>query len=71
MAEARALADELAQGPMSLGLIRNLLWQSADATYEEQLDNERWAQQTAGWSEDFAEGVSAFNEKRPADFSGK
>ena len=71
MAEARALAEELAQGPMSLGLIRNLLWQSADATYEEQLDNERWAQQTAGWSDDFAEGVSAFNEKRPADFSGK
>jgi len=68
---ARALAEELAKGPMSLGLIRNLLWDSVDATYEEQLNNERWAQQKAGWSRDFVEGVTAFNEKREADFEGK
>ncbi len=70
MSEARALAEELAKGPMSLGLIRNLLWSSVDASYEEQLNNERWAQQTAGRSADFAEGISAFNEKRDANFSG-
>jgi 2-(1,2-epoxy-1,2-dihydrophenyl)acetyl-CoA isomerase len=68
---ARALAEELAKGPMSLGLIRNLLWDSVDATYEEQLNNERWAQQKAGWSRDFVEGVTAFNEKREAGFEGK
>jgi 2-(1,2-epoxy-1,2-dihydrophenyl)acetyl-CoA isomerase len=56
---------------MSLGLIRNLLWDSVDATYEGQLNNERWAQQKAGWSSDFVEGVTAFNEKREADFEGK
>jgi len=71
MDTARALAEELAKGPMSLGLIRNLLWDSVDATYEEQLNNERWAQQKAGWSSDFVEGVTAFNEKREADFKGK
>ena len=71
MATARGLAEELAKGPMSLGLIRNLLWDSVDATYEEQLNNERWAQQKAGWSSDFVEGVTAFNEKREADFEGK
>ena len=32
MATARGLAEELAKGPMSLGLIRNLLWDSVDAT---------------------------------------
>jgi 2-(1,2-epoxy-1,2-dihydrophenyl)acetyl-CoA isomerase len=69
--EARALAGELAKGPMSLGMIRNLLWESVDSTYEEQLNNERWAQREAGRSKDFMEGVRAFNEKREADFSGK
>jgi len=71
MSEARKLAGELAKGPFSLGLIRKLLWDSVDATYEEQLNNERWAQQTAGRSADFAEGVAAFGEKRAADFKGK
>ena len=69
--EARKLAEQLSQGPFSLGLIRKLIWDSTDATYEEQLNNERWAQQTAGRSADFAEGVAAFAEKRAAEFSGK
>ena len=69
--EARTLAGELAKGPMSLGKIRNLLWESVDSTYEEQLNNERWAQREAGRSKDFLEGVRAFNEKRDANFSGK
>ena len=68
--EATKLATELANGPFSLGLIRGLLWDSVDATYEEQLNNERWAQQKAGWSKDFEEGVKAFNAKRPAKFTG-
>ena len=71
MDEARKLAGELANGPFSLGLIRKLLWDSVDARYEEQLNNERWAQQTASRSADFAEGVAAFGEKRAADFKGK
>jgi 2-(1,2-epoxy-1,2-dihydrophenyl)acetyl-CoA isomerase len=68
--EAGALAAELAQGPHSLKLIRNLLWESVDAKYEEQLNNERQAQRTAGRTEDFKEGITAFNDKREAKFTG-
>lgn len=71
MDEARKLAGELAKGPFSLGLIRKLIWDSVDASYEEQLNNERWAQQMAGRTGDFVEGVKAFAEKRPADFKGR
>ena len=71
MDEAHKLAGELAKGPFSLGLIRKLIWDSVDASYEEQLNNERWAQQMAGRSGDSAEGVRAFAEKRPADFKGR
>ena len=70
LGEASALAAELAQGPHSLKLIRNLLWESIDAKYEEQLNNERQAQRTAGRTDDFKEGVTAFNEKRDANFTG-
>lgn len=71
MEEALKLAHELAAGPtVSLSLIRGLYWQSPDSTYEEQLNNERWAQLAAGRSDDFIEGVRAFLEKRPAKFEG-
>jgi 2-(1,2-epoxy-1,2-dihydrophenyl)acetyl-CoA isomerase len=71
-AEAMKLADELAHGPtVALGLIRKLYWESPLNTYEEQLDAERQAQKEAGRAEDFAEGVSAFLQKRKAEFKGK
>jgi len=56
---------------MSLGIIRELLWSSVDASYEEQLNNERMAQKMAGRTSDFKEGVAAFNEKREAQFQGQ
>ena len=71
MVEAQKLAAELARGPMSLGLIRNLLWESPDSTYEEQLNRERQAQRRAGRTSDFSEGVAAFTEKREANFTGR
>ena len=71
MDDAKSLAQELAKGPMSLGMIRELLWSTVDASYEEQLNNERMAQRTAGRSRDFSEGVAAFNEKREAQFQGQ
>jgi len=70
IAEARALAENLADGPSSLALIRRLMWQSLDNAWAEQLRAERETQKIAGKTDDFVEGVKAFLEKRPARFAG-
>lgn len=69
--ESMAIARQLARGPRSLSLIRRAYWQSWSNSYEAQLDLEAQLQNEAGWSEDFKEGVSAFREKRDAQFSGR
>jgi 2-(1,2-epoxy-1,2-dihydrophenyl)acetyl-CoA isomerase len=72
MGKARQMAVELANGPtIALGLIRQLYWDSAGNTYEEQLNLERQMQRKAGSSADFKEGVRAFLQKRPANFKGE
>ena len=70
MAEANKYAQEMANGPMSLSLIRKLIWQSLDTAWSDQLRAERETQAIAGRSDDFIEGVSAFLQKRPAAFKG-
>jgi 2-(1,2-epoxy-1,2-dihydrophenyl)acetyl-CoA isomerase len=68
---AKGIGQELANGPTrALSLIRKLGWASLDATWAEQLHNEREAQRETGRSEDFTEGVSAFFAKRKAQFKG-
>ena len=70
--EARVLARSLAEGPtVALGLIRRLYWESPTNGLEDQLDLEARLQRQAGATEDFAEGVRAFLEKRPARFAGR
>ena len=69
LSEAKAYAKKLADGPtQALALIRDLIWQAEDNDFDSQLQAERFAQRQAGNSPDFAEGVKAFLQKRPADF---
>ena len=71
ISEALRLAGELADGPTAaLGFIRRLYWESPENSYEQQLDLECRMQRLAGATADFQEGVNAFLEKRPAQFTG-
>jgi 2-(1,2-epoxy-1,2-dihydrophenyl)acetyl-CoA isomerase len=69
--EALKLAKALANGPASLGMARSLVWASQDSDWASQLHRERLAQRQAGKTSDFAEGVAAFQQKRPAAFGGR
>jgi 2-(1,2-epoxy-1,2-dihydrophenyl)acetyl-CoA isomerase len=71
MTAALELAKALADGPASLGYTRNLIWASLDAAWHEQVEAEAYAQGNAGRTEDAREGITAFAEKRPAQFKGR
>jgi len=64
------LASQLARGPRSQSLVKRLLTQSAEATFEEQLENEAAAQTEAASSADFARGLEAFLANRTPQFKG-
>jgi len=69
---ALKLGEKLASGPtVSLGLMRQAYWLSADNSHAEQLHLETNFQQIAGSSQDAMEGRIAFLEKRDAKFQGK
>ncbi|MFN3953646.1 MAG: 2-(1,2-epoxy-1,2-dihydrophenyl)acetyl-CoA isomerase PaaG [Pararhodobacter sp.] len=72
MSEAEALALSLAAGPtLGLGLTKRALQAAATNSLDEQLDLELAFQRQAGFSEDYAEGVTAFKEKRAPRFRGR
>jgi 2-(1,2-epoxy-1,2-dihydrophenyl)acetyl-CoA isomerase len=66
------LAERLAKGPTkTLGMIRKLAWTAIDADWPTALKSERESQKIAGQSADCREAVTAFVEKRVAQFMGK
>jgi 2-(1,2-epoxy-1,2-dihydrophenyl)acetyl-CoA isomerase len=70
--EARALAGELAAGPTrAIGLTKRAFNRQLLGQLDEALDYEAHLQEVAGQSKDHQEGLAAFIEKRPPDFSGE
>ncbi|TPE61398.1 2-(1,2-epoxy-1,2-dihydrophenyl)acetyl-CoA isomerase [Sandaracinobacter neustonicus] len=71
-ARTHEIAKKLAGGPTkALTLIRTGIRDCMDKSLTEGLMVERRNQMLAGRSADFAEGVMAFLQKRPAQFTGK
>jgi 2-(1,2-epoxy-1,2-dihydrophenyl)acetyl-CoA isomerase len=72
MAETRALAVRLASAaPLALALAKRAVNRGLETGLPEALDYEASLQGIAGRSSDYAEGVRAFIEKRPARFTGE
>ncbi len=69
---AHELAQRLAGGPTAaIGLTKRLLNAAENATLAEALQAEAALQEIAGRTDDHAEGVAAFGEKRDPRFSGR
>ena len=67
-----AIAENLSQMPtVGLGLTKRALNYALDNDLERQLAIEDQLQSTAGQTEDYAEGVQAFLEKRKPVFKGQ
>ena len=70
--ESARLAERLAAGATrGLALTKRLLARAEDATLAETLETEAALQELAGRTEDHAEGVAAFAEKRDPSFRGR
>lgn len=70
--EAISMATKFAAGPtFGLGLMKQAIHAASDNSLDEQLDLEAELQMRAGRSQDYAEGVTAFMEKRAPNFTGK
>ena len=71
-AAVRAAAASLASGPTAaIGLAKRAINHAEDALLSESLEMEAALQELAGRSEDHAEGIAAFGEKREPRFLGR
>ena len=69
---AESLALELAAGPtVSLGLTKWLMLVGSTTTLDDHLQNEALAMELSSRSEDFREGLEAFTDRRPPEFTGR
>ena len=72
MDEVMATARKLASlPPLGLAAIKTMIRTSGSRTLDEELDLQRDEMRRLGFTRDYAEGVSAFLEKRPATFTGE
>lgn len=72
MPTATALAAQLAAGPgKALALMKGMVARYGELPLEDALADEAEAQAVASQTEDFREGVAAFQQKRPPDFKGR
>jgi 2-(1,2-epoxy-1,2-dihydrophenyl)acetyl-CoA isomerase len=72
MTEAKAIAAHLSTQPTAaLAAIKNAIHLAATNPLDAQLDHERDEMRRLGFSDDYAEGVAAFMEKRAPNFTGK
>jgi 2-(1,2-epoxy-1,2-dihydrophenyl)acetyl-CoA isomerase len=68
----KSYTDYYAAAPtQAIGLIKKMLNKSTQASLDEMLDYEAYCQEIAGTSADYKEGVTAFLEKRKAEFKGR
>lgn len=69
---AEALAEKfLEMPPLALGMVKELLYEGLDASFDAQVRSEAYAASVLLKTEDFQEAIRASLEKRPPSFKGR